>query len=242
MNTANTTALRINAASAMFPALPDADRIALEDSIRVNGIMQPLILNADGEVIDGRHRLAAAIALGLPTVPVVTVTGNEVDAAISANMDRRVMTPSQRAALAVSLMPSSGRAANAAAAARFHVSPAIIAAAVRLVAAAGRDVLPSIIAGDVSIWSALRANGAQYARAATPAPVAVAVEVAAPVVPVESAPVPAGLTADVAAIVAAFAAGQDVAAAMRGATVTADALDALATYLFAAADIAAQRA
>jgi ParB/RepB/Spo0J family partition protein len=237
-------ALQIDPASTMFPALPAGEMRALQDSIAANGIMQPIIINAEtGRVIDGRHRLQAAIALGMADVPVIAVEGDAVQTAIAANMARRSLTPSQRAAMAVSLMTSSGRAANAAAAARFHVSAGIIAACVRLVERAGRDVLPRVIAGEVSIWGALREAGAAYGNGR-----AVAVEVAAPApapvaaVIVESAPVPAGLSADVAAIIAAFAAGTPVAEAMRGSAVTVEAIDALATYLFAAADIAALRA
>jgi hypothetical protein len=53
-----------------------------------------------------------------------------------------------------------------------------------------------------------------------------------------SAPVPAGLTDGLAALIAAFAAGQPAHEAMRGATVTAVEIDALTTFLWEAVDIA----
>lgn len=43
----------------------------LVESIRADGIREPVLLGADdGRVWDGHHRVCAALALGLPSVPV----------------------------------------------------------------------------------------------------------------------------------------------------------------------------
>lgn len=48
------------------------DRTAdwLATSIQVNGIECPIKITADGLVLDGHHRLAAAQMLGIETVPI----------------------------------------------------------------------------------------------------------------------------------------------------------------------------
>jgi ParB/RepB/Spo0J family partition protein len=242
--TRNAAALTISHAAEMFPALPAAEFDALVSSIRANGILQPVIVNAADEVIDGRHRLNAARAVGLDTVPVVIVDGDDVQSAIAANMARRVLTPSQRGAMAASLMGAdTSRAARAAYSSQFRVSASILAACLRL-RAASNLALQDVIAGRVSVWEALRGAGVTtYARTVVAAPVAM-VEPApvAPAAPVESAPVPAGLSPALAAVLAAYAAGTLAPVAVQGAAVTVAELDRLATFLFDAADVLATAA
>ena len=48
----------------------DPEIIALADSIReLNGIQEPLIVTADGYIVSGHRRFAAAILAGLKAVP-----------------------------------------------------------------------------------------------------------------------------------------------------------------------------
>lgn len=50
------------------PALPWAEFV---ESVRADGIQEPVSLGPDGRVWDGHHRVCAAIVLGLDAVPVV---------------------------------------------------------------------------------------------------------------------------------------------------------------------------
>jgi N6-adenosine-specific RNA methylase IME4 len=64
----------------------------------------PLEVSAGGIVLDGRHRLRAAVELGLETVPVRVVSpGDEHEYVLLAALRRRHLTASQKAALAVEL-------------------------------------------------------------------------------------------------------------------------------------------
>jgi hypothetical protein len=245
METRTIDSLTLSHASTMFPAMPAAEYATLVASVRERGVMQPIAINASNEVIDGRHRLNAARDAGMFQVPVVIVDGDAVDAAVAANMERRTMTPSQRAALAVFYMQSTGRAPSREAARRFHVSHTIVAACAKLVQHGHADALPRIIAGELSVWKALR----EFGIVATPvaAPVAVVADdapVAEPVAPVTTIALvaaPRGLREDVAAVIEAYIAGTDVGVACREARVDVAALDALATYLYNAADIIGSR-
>ncbi len=65
------------------PVDPDApDIVELADSIRRHGVQEPLIVSDDGFIISGHRRYAAALRLGLDTVPC------RVAAAVNRNGDR----------------------------------------------------------------------------------------------------------------------------------------------------------
>ena len=83
----------------------DVERDQLTESVRAQGILQPLLVERtnDGPVlIDGHRRLAAARAAGLATVPVIERAGDGGDApqlaaALAANMRRRGLDPIEEA-------------------------------------------------------------------------------------------------------------------------------------------------
>ena len=83
----------------------DAEHQALTDSVRAQGILQPLLVertDAGPVLIDGHRRLAAARAAGLETVPVIERGGEEGDAAqlaaaLAANLRRRGLDPIEEA-------------------------------------------------------------------------------------------------------------------------------------------------
>ena len=76
-NQADPKSLTVHPAAAAIPDLPPAQYAALKSSIERQGILQPLLVDDAGRVIDGRHRLRAAIELGLDVVPVATVAGDD---------------------------------------------------------------------------------------------------------------------------------------------------------------------
>ena len=47
----------------------------LTESIREHGIIHPVILDTDGFIIDGTHRVNSAISLGLKHVPTRSIKG-----------------------------------------------------------------------------------------------------------------------------------------------------------------------
>jgi N6-adenosine-specific RNA methylase IME4 len=87
-----------------LPPLPELARVALQADIAKRGIVEPLEITAQGLVLNGRERLAAAEQLGLAHVPVLVVNpADEVEHIILAALQRRHLSASQRAALALEL-------------------------------------------------------------------------------------------------------------------------------------------
>src|SRR4051812_19705073 len=81
-----------------------AEAMALRADIVRRGIVTPLVITKTGVVLDGRHRHRIALELGLEVVPVrVVAPDDEVDFMLSAAVQRRQLTPSQRAALVLIL-------------------------------------------------------------------------------------------------------------------------------------------
>lgn len=97
--------------------IPDLDRASLEAlaaDVTERGIVDPLDVLADGTVVCGRQRLRAAIAARLDRVPVRVVAPKDpLEYMVRAELLRRNLTPSQRAALGIEL--AQYRAAQAAA-------------------------------------------------------------------------------------------------------------------------------
>ncbi|MGE3795248.1 MAG: ParB/RepB/Spo0J family partition protein [Dehalococcoidia bacterium] len=83
----------------------EVEHQALTDSVRAQGILQPLLVEGTEEgavLIDGHRRLAAARAAGLAAVPVIERSGEDGEApqlaaALAANMRRRGLGPIEEA-------------------------------------------------------------------------------------------------------------------------------------------------
>lgn len=90
-----------------FPIPNESDFAALVDDIRVHGLIHPIVVH-DGLILDGRTRWKACEALGMKPKTVAWTTDNGTSPTvyvISANLHRRHLTPSQKAAIAADLMP-----------------------------------------------------------------------------------------------------------------------------------------
>lgn len=91
--------------SFLLPPLSTRELDDLEASIRLNGIQMPILVDEFDNIIDGWHRLQIAIKLQLSDPPITIKTGlsetQKVQLAVSLNKDRRQMSSSQLAALAV---------------------------------------------------------------------------------------------------------------------------------------------
>lgn len=98
----NTNALQLAAhpAADLFPLMSSADFDALAADMKLNGQIEPIVVH-DGMILDGRHRYRACLLLGLQ--PVTTEwngIGTPEAFAISKNLHRRQLDPSQRAMVA----------------------------------------------------------------------------------------------------------------------------------------------
>jgi hypothetical protein len=88
----------INPVAEIFPMMSDAELNELADDIKSNGLLEPIWVDGDNRVIDGRNRLAACSRAGVqPTFRTWSGNGSLVAFVLSQNMHRRHLTVSQRA-------------------------------------------------------------------------------------------------------------------------------------------------
>jgi hypothetical protein len=87
-------------AASLFPGLSQSEYVALLDSIRADGVQDPVWLDTEGRLIDGRHREAAAFEAGVECPTRVIPDGADpVLFALRMNGGRRNLTAQQRAAI-----------------------------------------------------------------------------------------------------------------------------------------------
>lgn len=90
----------------LFPLLQGEDYDALKGDIAANGLLDPIWLHPDGRIIDGRNRHRACIDTGTPPrFRTWDGQGSLITFVISLNLHRRHLTASQRAAVAVDVLP-----------------------------------------------------------------------------------------------------------------------------------------
>ena len=89
--------LEVHPVADLFPMLADDELQLLADDIAERGLVQPIVLDSAGRVLDGRNRLAACAKAGVePTF--TTYEGDDPDGySLAVNIARRHMTASQRA-------------------------------------------------------------------------------------------------------------------------------------------------
>src|SRR4051794_2769075 len=100
-----TSKFRSHPQAALVPAMGEPEYAAFRDDIEVRDIQVPIEITAAGVVVDGHQRLRAAIELGLKQVPVRVIEPAEgpVEYMLSAAIQRRDLTKTQRAILALEL-------------------------------------------------------------------------------------------------------------------------------------------
>jgi site-specific DNA-methyltransferase (adenine-specific)/site-specific DNA-methyltransferase (cytosine-N4-specific) len=95
----------LHPACKLFPILGDVELRELADDIKVNGLHNPIVL-LDGKILDGRNRHAACkIANVEPSFENWKGKGSPVEWVISQNLMRRHLTASQRAVIALDILP-----------------------------------------------------------------------------------------------------------------------------------------
>ena len=95
-----------------FPMLPDSELEELAESIRQNGLRQPVVLDKDGLLLDGRNRARACEMLGIEP-ETVTYEGDDLAAyVIDCNVTRRNMSTGARAMATALVLAADGRREN----------------------------------------------------------------------------------------------------------------------------------
>jgi DNA modification methylase len=96
-------ALKEHTACDFLPFLPRSFD-AVRHSVAEHGVLFPLAVAADGRVLDGRYRLRAAQALGLPSLPVLSIDVQGEDAVrwvFQMKQNREHLSEAERAVMAV---------------------------------------------------------------------------------------------------------------------------------------------
>jgi len=96
-------AMETHPAADLFPLMEGDDFERLVDSIRQNGFdpLQPIVVDRDGRVIDGRNRARACEAVGILPLTVTYEGDDPFGKAVRMNIVRRHLTPSQIAGVLV---------------------------------------------------------------------------------------------------------------------------------------------
>lgn len=84
----------------LFPMLPPDELQELADDIAERGLLQPIVLDGEGRILDGRNRYAACQVHGIAP-GFVTYEGDDPDGyALSVNLARRMLSKGQKAMIA----------------------------------------------------------------------------------------------------------------------------------------------
>lgn len=95
----------LHPACELFPKLPEKELQELADDIQANGLQNPIVL-LDNKILDGRNRYAACkLAKVQPKFTKWDGEGSPLAWVISQNMMRRHLTASQRAVVALDVLP-----------------------------------------------------------------------------------------------------------------------------------------
>jgi 16S rRNA G966 N2-methylase RsmD len=88
----------------LIPSMSEEEYRGLVEDIKINGLIDPIYL-FEGRILDGRHRYRACLELNIEPRFEEYQGDGPVAFVISRNLKRRHLTESQRAALAVELLP-----------------------------------------------------------------------------------------------------------------------------------------
>lgn len=115
------TSLEFHPAANLFPMLTGDEYEHLKADIAANGQLEPIWIHPDGRILDGRNRYMACCDLGIePKVRQWNGVGSAVGFVVSLNIHRRHLTASQRAAIALDVLPMLEEEARARQGAQSH--------------------------------------------------------------------------------------------------------------------------
>lgn len=92
-----------------FPMLPQGELEELAESIRENGLRQPVVVTPDGLILDGRNRAAACELIGIEPETVVYDGDDVAEYVIDCNVSRRHMTTGARAMATALVLAEDGK-------------------------------------------------------------------------------------------------------------------------------------
>jgi ParB-like nuclease domain len=88
--------LAVHPVAALFPMLADDELEELAADIKERGLLQPIVLDKDGRILDGRNRLAACEKAGIKPDFVTYADGDPDGYALAVNINRRHLKASAR--------------------------------------------------------------------------------------------------------------------------------------------------
>ena len=168
--------LSLHPACKLFPQLPRDELKALAADIKANGLQNSVVLY-EGKILDGRNRwLACKIAKVKPTFVQWKGQGSPVAWVISENLVRRHLTSSQRAVIALDILPlleveakerltlgkkltrvsANGKGKASQIAARLTKSNSAYVAMLKAISKAAPELIGKVRAGDLSVPDAKR--------------------------------------------------------------------------------------
>ena len=88
----------------IFPMMDTEEFAGLKSDIEVNGLLEPICVNADGHIIDGRNRYLACEQLGItPEYRTFDGNGSLVAFVVSLNLKRRHLNQLQKSIIAIDI-------------------------------------------------------------------------------------------------------------------------------------------
>jgi hypothetical protein len=89
--------MKVHPAAEIFPMIKGKEFDDFVEDIKLNGLREPIVIDQDGQLLDGRNRLAACKQLGIACETRTVSTDNPVGLILSFNLHRRHLTASQLA-------------------------------------------------------------------------------------------------------------------------------------------------
>ncbi|MFF2657676.1 ParB N-terminal domain-containing protein [Kitasatospora sp. NPDC058032] len=125
--------MKVHPLTATFPTLSEAELLDLAQGIKEDGQYEPILLDADGVLLDGRNRLAACKLAGVePRFTTHEGDAPAADVAWSLNARRRNLTQGQRAMI-IAKERSASKSSARADAATYGISPARVSLAATVI-------------------------------------------------------------------------------------------------------------
>lgn len=97
--------LTIHPAADIFPMMSEEELADLAEDIKVNGLVHPLIIDADNHLVDGRNRFAACKLAGVEPHFEQLNGRDPLAYIVSANLNRRNLTKGQQAMALAMIYP-----------------------------------------------------------------------------------------------------------------------------------------
>lgn len=92
-----------------FPMLPEDELAELAESVAAIGLIQPIVIDPAGLVLDGRNRLEACARAGVAATTTVYDGDDPAEFVIGSNVTRRNMTTGARAMATALVLEAAGR-------------------------------------------------------------------------------------------------------------------------------------